>query len=86
MLSHTVQQRRQQEALLRQQRVVTKKEVITKTVVTEVVVDDDAVSEALSAESQVYEATFGMSDLESEEPPESEPEVDVNARKKLVKH
>ena len=69
---------------LQQQQVVTKK-VVTKTVVTEEVVDDDALSEALSHESQVYEATFGMSDLESEEPPESEPEVDVNARKKLVK-
>ena len=69
-----------------QQRMMAKKQVITKTVVTEEVVDEDAVSEALSAESQVYEATFGMSDLESEEPPESEPEVDVNVRKKLVKH
>ena len=70
-----------------QQQMMARKEVVTKTtVVTEEVVDEDALSEALSAESQVYEATFGMSDLESEEPPESEPEVDISTRKKLVKH
>lgn len=68
-----------------QRMMMARKEVITKTVVTEEVVEEDAVSEALSAESQVYEATFGLSDLESEEPPESEPEVDVNAKRKLVK-
>ena len=54
-----------------QTKVVTKK-VVTKTV--EVVEDTEPLIEEdrMSGESQVFEATFGISDLESEEPPDSD--------------
>ena len=60
-----------------QQRVVPQAKVVTKKVVTktvEVIEDTEPLIEEdrMSGESQVFEATFGISDLESEEPPDSD--------------